>query len=88
MGPRSDTKMALLFICRWHSYLTGNTYGPYGLLRRELYLLHVDDVNTSQETHLWASTAWYGDSFIYFTCKYICIYLNIILCNTRRLVAL
>jgi hypothetical protein len=25
--------------------------------------LYVDDVRTSQESHLWASTACYGDSF-------------------------
>jgi hypothetical protein len=39
----------------------------HGLLRRSTFL-HVDDVRTSQETHLWAFTACYGDSF---TCLYV-----------------
>jgi hypothetical protein len=31
--------------------------------------LHVADVRTSQETHLWASRACYGDSFTLYTSK-------------------
>jgi hypothetical protein len=37
--------------------------GLHGMLRGKLYILYVDDVCTSQETHLWASTACYVDSF-------------------------
>jgi hypothetical protein len=33
----------------------------------ELILLYVDDVRTSQETHLWDSTACYGDSFNFYS---------------------
>jgi hypothetical protein len=45
--------------------------GLHSLLRGYLYFLYVDDVRTtqetpSQETHLWASTACYGDSFIFY----------------------
>jgi hypothetical protein len=58
--------IALLFICSRFSFLTGNTpIGLQGLLRKELYFLHVDDVRTSQETHLWASTACDSDSFTF-----------------------
>jgi hypothetical protein len=32
----------------------------HGLLRRKFYFLYVDDVRTSQETHLWPSMAFYG----------------------------
>jgi hypothetical protein len=39
--------------------------GIHGLLRDSFTLLHVHDVCTSQETHVWASTACYGDSFIF-----------------------
>jgi hypothetical protein len=35
----------------------------HGLLRNLFTLLYVDDVRTSQETHLWASAPCYGDSF-------------------------
>jgi hypothetical protein len=37
--------------------------GLYGLLRGYLILLYVDVVHTSQETHLWTSTACYGGIF-------------------------
>jgi hypothetical protein len=39
--------------------------GLHGLLRRWLYFVYVDDVRTSQETHIWALTACYGDSFTF-----------------------
>jgi hypothetical protein len=32
----------------------------------ELYFLHVDDVRTSRETHLWTSTVCCGDSFTFY----------------------
>jgi hypothetical protein len=35
----------------------------HGLLRAELYFLYVDEVRTSQEIYLRASTDCYGDSF-------------------------
>jgi hypothetical protein len=35
----------------------------HGLLREQLYFLYSDNVRTSQETLLSASTACYGDSF-------------------------
>jgi hypothetical protein len=35
------------------------------LLRIYLYFLYVDDVRTSQETHLWASKTCYGDIFTF-----------------------
>jgi hypothetical protein len=37
--------------------------GLHGLLGGKRSFLYVDDVRTRQETHLWASTACYGDSF-------------------------
>jgi hypothetical protein len=40
--------------------------GLHGLLRGQLYFLYVDD-RTSQETRLWASTAWYRDSVAFCT---------------------
>jgi hypothetical protein len=58
--PRLVTGRALLFICRWCSYLTGNTCLD-SLVRGGLYFLYVDDVRTSQETH--ASTVRYRDIF-------------------------
>jgi hypothetical protein len=36
--------------------------GLQGLLRGQLHF-YVDDVRTSQETHLWGSKTCYGDSF-------------------------
>jgi hypothetical protein len=39
--------------------------GLHGLLGDSITFLYVDDVLTSQETHLWASTACYGDSFTF-----------------------
>jgi hypothetical protein len=55
--PRPVTEIALLFISRWYSYLTGNTpMGHHGLLRNSFTFLYLEDVRTSQETQLWAST--------------------------------
>jgi branched-subunit amino acid transport protein AzlD len=49
--PLSVIYTALVFICRWYSFLTGNTsMGPHGLLRRYLYFVCVRDVRTSQKT--------------------------------------
>jgi hypothetical protein len=39
--------------------------GLHGMLRGQHYSLYVDDVRASHETHLWAPTASYGDSFTY-----------------------
>jgi hypothetical protein len=39
--------------------------GLYGLLRVSFTFVYVDDVHTSQETHLWASTCCYGNSFAF-----------------------
>jgi hypothetical protein len=64
---RPVTGIALLFLCRRYSYLTENKVaGLHGLLRVELYYSYVDDVRTSQETKLPASTNFYEDSFIFF----------------------
>jgi hypothetical protein len=43
--PRPITGTFYLFICRWYSYLTGNT------LCNNFTSLYVDDIRTSQETH-------------------------------------
>jgi hypothetical protein len=44
----------------------GNTaMGFYGLLRGQFYFLYVNDVGTSQETHLQSSTAFCRDIFTY-----------------------
>jgi hypothetical protein len=40
----------------------------HGLLLRQLYILHVDNIHTSQEAHPWNCTISYGDSFLYFLC--------------------
>jgi hypothetical protein len=40
-----------------------HTYGPPRLDGNGLNFLYVDDVLTSQETHLLSSTAGYGDGF-------------------------
>jgi hypothetical protein len=37
--------------------------GLHGLLQVNVYFLYVNDVRTSQEIHLWASTACYGHTF-------------------------
>jgi hypothetical protein len=57
-------RIVLLFVCR-RSYLTGNTRIGLHLLLGELYFLYVDDVQTSQETQLWTSTASCGDCFVF-----------------------
>jgi hypothetical protein len=77
---RPVTGIALLFMCKWWSYLTGNTClhgllrgylcflvfrwcsyftgstGLHCLLRDTFTFLYVDDVRTSQETHIRAFT--------------------------------
>jgi hypothetical protein len=53
----------LSLMCRWCSYLRGNIYGrPRPVKKIPLHFLCLDVVRTSQETHLWASTACYRDS--------------------------
>jgi hypothetical protein len=42
--------------------------GLHGLLRGYFNFLKVVDIHTSQETHVWASTACYGDSF-----SFVCV---------------
>jgi hypothetical protein len=70
--PQPGTVIVLHFICRYGPYLTGNTrMGLYGLLRRWLYILYVDIDRTSQEIHVWASTACYGDSFSFLYVNYV-----------------
>jgi hypothetical protein len=63
--PRPATEIVFpFFICRWWSYLTGSTpIGYAGLLCGELCFSYSDDVWSSQEIHLWASTPYYGDRF-------------------------
>jgi hypothetical protein len=41
--------------------------GLHDLLRGQLWFLYLDDGRTSRKTHLWISTACYGDSvtFLY-----------------------
>jgi hypothetical protein len=46
--------------------------GLHGLLQRHLYVLYVADVRTSQETHLWASTACYSNSFTFLYADDVC----------------
>jgi hypothetical protein len=46
--PRSVTGIALLFICRRCSYLTGDTHTT----GNSFTFLYADDVRTSQETHI------------------------------------
>jgi hypothetical protein len=46
------------------SFDISQSYGhPQPITGIALLFLYVDDVHSSQETHLWASTACYGDSF-------------------------
>jgi hypothetical protein len=76
------TEIDLLYICRWYSYLTGNTTflcasaACYGDSFTSLY---VDNVRTSQGAHLWAFTVCCRDSFAY---VYIYIYIYIRLVNS------
>jgi hypothetical protein len=64
--PWPVTGIAIFLICRWLSYITGNTPTcSYCLLRDSFTSLYVDDVRTSQETHLWASKACCWDSFTF-----------------------
>jgi hypothetical protein len=52
---RPVTGTALLFVCRWCSYLTGNApMSLYSLLQGQLFFFYVEDVGTSQKTCLWA----------------------------------
>jgi hypothetical protein len=39
--------------------------GLHGLIRDSLTFSYVDDIRTSQETHLWTSTACYRNSFTF-----------------------
>jgi hypothetical protein len=41
--------------------------GLYGLLQTQLYFLYVD-VHTSQERHIWGSTAFYRVSLTFYMC--------------------
>jgi hypothetical protein len=66
-SPRPVTGIALLFMYRWCSSLTGNTLmGRCGLLLGEFYFLCVDYFRTTQETHLWVFSGCYGDSFTFY----------------------
>jgi hypothetical protein len=38
----------------------------HGLLRGQINFLYIGDVRTSQETHLWTSTACYKASFTFY----------------------
>jgi hypothetical protein len=43
-----------------------HTFGPpQAVTGRDSNFLYVDDVHTSQETHLWASTGCYGERFLF-----------------------
>jgi hypothetical protein len=72
-GPtRPVTGMALLFICMWYSYLTGNMLmGLHGVLRELIHFLHIDDVRTSQKVHLCISKVCYGDDFTFLYTDYV-----------------
>jgi hypothetical protein len=48
--------------------------GLLGLLKGQFYLLYVDYVRTSQETHLLASTACYGYSLSFYSLRVKCLY--------------
>jgi hypothetical protein len=51
--PRPVTRITLLFLCRWFSYLTGKTsMGLHWLLGDSFTFLYAVDVCTSQETHI------------------------------------
>jgi hypothetical protein len=43
-----------------------NLYASTAFYRDNFTSLYVDDVHTSQETHVWASTACYEDSFTFY----------------------
>jgi hypothetical protein len=49
------------FICRWRSYLTGNN--RLRPITGMALILYVDDVRTSQESHVQTSRGCYGDIF-------------------------
>jgi hypothetical protein len=62
--PRPVTELASPFICRWCSYLTGSIHTLlHGLLQSSLHFLYVENIRTSQEAYIRASTACYGASF-------------------------
>jgi hypothetical protein len=46
-------------------YLTEKISMGHGLLWGLLYFLYVDDIRTSQETYLWASTVCCGNGFTF-----------------------
>jgi hypothetical protein len=57
--PRRLMQMALIFICRWCSYLTGNTYEPLwpiaGIGLQLLYTIIVFSFSNSVSVGLWRS---------------------------------
>jgi hypothetical protein len=57
--PGPITAIVLFFIRILSSYLTENTYGPPRPLTGIALLLYVNDVPTSQETHLYTSMTSY-----------------------------
>jgi hypothetical protein len=67
-GPsRPVTGIALLFYM-WMIFVPHrkHAYGPLQpVTGGNFTFLYVDDVRTSQEMYLWASTACYGDSFTF-----------------------
>jgi hypothetical protein len=51
---------------------TKHTYGSPRPVTELALLFYVDDIRTSQETHVWASTACYGDSFNFLYVDDVC----------------
>jgi hypothetical protein len=71
--PRLVTWMAIFIMCKWCCYLIENAaVDLHVLLLRWLYFLYVDDILTSQETHLWTCTACYVDGFTFLYEGYVC----------------
>jgi hypothetical protein len=67
--PRPVTGLAFLFYA-WMMFVTHSkhAYGPPRPVNGNNFtFLYVDDVRTSLETHLWASTACYTDSSTFYT---------------------
>jgi hypothetical protein len=53
MGLTAYYGDSFTFLCRLYSYLTGNTHlDLHVLLLEYLYFVYVDDISTSQETHV------------------------------------
>jgi hypothetical protein len=60
-SPWAVTELGLRSICRLFSYLTENTHGPPRPVTGDsITSLYSCDIRTSQETHLYVSTACYG----------------------------